>query len=217
MDGARDDASGGYPYEVDRPAVPLCVDLEGTVVRGDLLIDAAKLLIKRSGLNVFLILFWISRGAAVLKAELAEHILLNPEALYYDRDVVRWLALERGAGRTLWLCSSMNERVAARVAEDLGFFEGVLASSRDVNLSGAAMAERLVGKFGHRGFDYCANIGRDLLVWKHARSAIAVHGNSRLEQDAGRYAEILRSIPKQARLRWATVSTWLHRYRWKPR
>ena len=190
--GQMTDHRSGEDFQ--RPVPPLCVDLDGTLISGDLLTGVGKLLIKRNFLNGLIISFWFLRGSAVLRRKFAQRFIPNPASLTYDRDVIRWLTLERSSGRALWLCSALHEPIVASVAAHLGLFEGVLASKRDEDLTGIAMAERLVEKFGRRGFDYCANVGRDAVIWKYARSAIAIHGGSRLEQDGMRYADILRSV-----------------------
>lgn len=177
--------------------LPLCVDLDGTLVLSDLLLESMTLLIKRNPLNVFSIGIWMLGGRAKLKAEVAARISLNPAALPYNREFLDWLAIQRSAGRGLWLCTASNERLAASVASHLGFFEGVLASDRDVNLSGVAKAARLVERFGERGFDYCGNERCDIAIWRHARGAIVVCGNVRLERRAALYASMLRTFPRR--------------------
>lgn len=178
-------------------ALPLCVDLDGTIILSDLLVESLLLLIKRNPLYLFLAALWLMRGRAVLKAEIAMRVALNPAALPYDREFVRWLEAQSKAGRSLWLCTASNYQLATRVAAHLGIFKGTFASDLDVNLSGAAKADRLVEHFGERGFDYCGNEWRDIAVWKRARGAVVVHGSPRLAQGAARYAPILGTFPRR--------------------
>ena len=177
--------------------LPLCVDLDGTLILSDLLLESLMLLIKRNPLYLFLIPLWLLRGRAVLKAEVAARITLNPEALPYNRELIRWLESERITGRSLWLCTASNELLAARVAAYLGYFDGVFASDRDVNLTGVTKAAGLVERFGERGFDYCGNERRDIAIWRRARGAIVVHGSRQLERDAARHTPVLRVFPRR--------------------
>jgi 4-hydroxybenzoate polyprenyltransferase len=183
---------------------PLCVDLDGTLIRSDLLLESIMLLIKRNPFYLFLIPLWLLRGRAALEAEVAGRVTLNPAALPYDRDVVEWLESEHSSGRPLWLCTASNERVAAGVASHLGLFEGVLASGQDLNLVGAPRAARLVEHFGEQGFDYCGNDRREIWIWKRARGAIVVHGDSRLNRGAARHASVLRVFPPRTSILRAT-------------
>lgn len=177
---------------------PLCVDLDGTLILSDLLLESFVLLLKRNPLYVFLVGIWLFRGRAVLKAEIAARVDLNPLALPYNMDFVHWLEAEFRTGRKLWLCTACNDRLANAVAAHLGFFSGVIASGREINLAGTAKAGRLVECFGEQGFDYCGNEWRDIAIWKRANGAIVVHGSALLEKGAARYAPILRSFRHRA-------------------
>jgi 4-hydroxybenzoate polyprenyltransferase/phosphoserine phosphatase len=180
-------------------AVPLCVDLDGTLVSSDLLLESFLLLIKRNPLYLLLVPFWLLRGKAALKAEIAARVELNPAALPYDQEFVAWLHSERAAGRSLWLCTAADRRLAEQVASHLGFFDGVLASDGQSNLSGSSKAARLVERFAERGFDYCGNELIDLAIWRRARGAIVVHGSPRLEQQALAVCKVVRTFPSRGR------------------
>jgi 4-hydroxybenzoate polyprenyltransferase/phosphoserine phosphatase len=175
--------------------LPLCVDLDGTLISSDLLLESLLLLIKRNPFYLFQVPLWLMRGKAVLKAQIAARVTLNPAALPYNRPFLDWLASERANGRSLWLCTAANERLAEGVASHLGLFDGVLASNSATNLAGAAKAAQLVERFGEGGFDYCGNERRDLIIWKRARGAIVVRGGRRLERDAARQTSVLHSFP----------------------
>ena len=46
---------------------PLVVDLDGTLIRSDLLIESFLLLIKQNPFNLFFVLLWLLKGKATLK------------------------------------------------------------------------------------------------------------------------------------------------------
>ena len=138
-------------------APPLCVDLDRTLIRGDLLLESLVLLVKRNPLYLLLIPFWLLRGKAALEARVLRQVTLNPEALPYNPGLIEWLQRERANGRSVWLVTASHEKLADRVAAHLGFFEGVLASNERSNLAAATKAAQLVNRFGERGFDYCGN------------------------------------------------------------
>jgi 4-hydroxybenzoate polyprenyltransferase/phosphoserine phosphatase len=192
---------------------PLCVDLDGTLVRSDLLLESLALLIKRNPLYVFLVPLWLLRGRAFLKSQIAARVELNPAALPYDREFMRWLSSERSSGRSLWLCTAANEHLAASIASHLGLFDGVLASGTKINLAGSAKAALLVEKFGERGFDYCGNERRDLAIWQRANGAVVVNGNSRLERDAAKVAPTVQVFPGRSRP-WRAVFRALRPHQW---
>jgi 4-hydroxybenzoate polyprenyltransferase len=176
----------------------LCVDLDGTLIRSDLLLETLLLLTKRNPLYLFLFPVWLLRGKAVLKAQIASRVSLEPAALPYNKEFVEWLRAERAAQRSIWLCTAASEPLARSVADHLGLFDGVLASDRTVNLAGTAKAARLVEQFGEGGFDYCGNERRDLAVWRHASGAIVVNGGSHLETEVSRFVRVVRAFPSNA-------------------
>jgi 4-hydroxybenzoate polyprenyltransferase len=108
-------------------ASPLCVDLDGALIRSDLMLESLLLLLKRNPLYLFLVVSWLARGGkARLRAELATRVELNAAALPYNKDLVDWLRGERSAGRELWLCAANDDRLAKKVAQHLDLFDGVI-------------------------------------------------------------------------------------------
>jgi 4-hydroxybenzoate polyprenyltransferase len=174
---------------------PLCVDLDGTLIKSDVLLESLLLLLKRNPLYLFCVPIWLLRGKAALKAQIASRVSIDPAALPYNREFVEWLEAERASGRSLWLCTAANERLAAGIAAHVGLFDGVLASDAATNLAGAAKAEQLVSRFGEGGFDYCGNEQRDLAVWRRARGAIVVQGSRGLERAASAHTVVLHAFP----------------------
>jgi 4-hydroxybenzoate polyprenyltransferase len=173
-------------------APALCVDLDGTLIRGNLLLESTMLLLKRNPLHALQLPLWQMRGKAALDTEIASRIELDPESLPYNREFLAWLHSEREKGRSIWLCTASNPRLAERVAEHLGLFDGILASDDSTNLARSARAARLTNQFGEGQFDYCGNRRCDLEVWKHASGAIVVEGNRQIEKDAALQTQVLR-------------------------
>jgi 4-hydroxybenzoate polyprenyltransferase/phosphoserine phosphatase len=175
---------------------PLCVDLDGTLIRSDLLLESLLLLVKRNALYILLAVFWLLRGGkAALKAEIAARVVLNPAALPYNKELLDWLRSERARGRELWLCTAADSKLATTVAEHLDLFVGVIASDGRNNLAGERKADQLVGRFGAGEFDYCGNERRDLAIWRRARGAIVVNASPALERQVGAELSMLRAFP----------------------
>jgi 4-hydroxybenzoate polyprenyltransferase/phosphoserine phosphatase len=183
----------------------LCVDLDGTLIASDLLLESLLLLLKRNPLYLLQLPLWMLHGKANLKAEIASRVTLDPAALPYNKTFVAWLQTERQTGRSLWLCTAADGRLAAAVATHLGLFEGVVASDGRINLAGHAKADRLAQRFGERGFDYCGNEPRDLAIWSRAHGAIVVQGSAALERAAARHAPIVQSFPNTRSRTWALL------------
>ena len=174
----------------------LCVDLDGTLIRGDLLLESLLLLLKRNPLYLFATFIWLLRGGkAGLKSEIAARVTLNPAALPYNTELLTWIQSERATGREVWLCTAANERLATQVALHVKLFDGVIASDQRNNLAGQSKADQLVERFGKGGFDYCGNERRDMAIWRGAHSAIVVNASAALEREARAAVTVSRVFP----------------------
>jgi len=157
------------------PAVsrrPLCVDLDGTLVKSDTLMDSLLVLLRNRPLDALRFPLWLLRGKAAVKAEVGTRVSLDVCHLPYNRSVVEYLETERGEGRKLWLATGADQQLAARIAEHLGLFEGVLASDGKTNLIAGNKLEGLRRTFGDEGYDYIGNAGPDLPLLQHAGAAM---------------------------------------------
>lgn len=154
--------------------IPLCVDLDGTLVKSDLLVEGFLQCIKLNFLNGFRALFWLMRGKAHLKAEIAARTSINTALLPPHSDFLAWLRAEHQRGRRLVLCTAANAVIAAKVAAQFGIFEKTIASDATRNLSGRTKAVVLEELYGLQGFDYAGNEAKDIYVWNKARRAIVV-------------------------------------------
>lgn len=162
------------PIRPPDASVPLCVDLDGTLVKSDLLLESFVATLKRAPFAALAAPAWLARGRAVLKRELALRADLDVATLPYDTELVDRLRREQATGREIWLATAADESLANGVAAHLGVFAGVMASDGRRNLKAGAKAEALVARFGERGFDYVGSDGADVPVWARARERIEV-------------------------------------------
>jgi 4-hydroxybenzoate polyprenyltransferase len=157
---------------------PLCVDLDGTLIKTDLLWESLLALVKQSPLAMFLLPFWLLKGKAHLKQEIAHRVTLDVTTLPYQRNLVEFLSKERESGRELILATASHASLAQAVAAHLGLFEQrVYGSDAGVNLKGVRKVALLIEKYGVRQFSYAGNSSADLPVWAQAREGIVVNGS----------------------------------------
>ena len=158
-------------------APPLVVDVDGSLIGGDLLIEGIARLLSASPVSLLALLFWLVAttvsGRAGLKRRIAEAVPLPPDTLALNRAVLEEIATAQAAGRSVWLASASDALAVSPLAETVGAV-GCLASDGRTNLAGEAKAAALAARFGEGGFDYIGNERRDLAVWKQARRAIGV-------------------------------------------
>src|SRR4051794_37790243 len=104
-----------YPIaSIDPPtALPvLCIDLDGTLVRTDTLVESILGLVKREPRYLFWILLWVLKGRAYLKQRVAENCNLNPAELPYCRELISWIKVQREMGTRIALATGADERIA---------------------------------------------------------------------------------------------------------
>ncbi len=177
------------------PTMPLCIDLDGTLLRSDALYESLLALLSHNPFYVFLLPFWLLRGKAALKDAIAARVDIDPATLPYDDRVLA--LLETTTARPRVLCTATNARYAEAIAAHLGVFEQVIASDATRNLSGHRKADALVEAFGERGFDYAGNERIDLDVWAHARHALVINGSDALAAQAARVTTVSTQLPVQ--------------------
>ena len=162
-------------------ALPLAVDMDGTLVCGDTLWEACIKLVVHKPWFALLLPIWLLKGKAGFKQSVSQHVTLNPAGLAYHPTVVEYLQQQKLEGRVLWLVTAANHEIARAIAtHHHGLFDGVLASDAEHNLSGRHKAEQLVKQFGEKGFVYAGNAHVDLNVWQHAAAAVVVNASQNL-------------------------------------
>ena len=160
---------------MDETSVALCIDLDGTLVRSDLLVESTLRAIKDqpvAALGAVMGLF--TQGRAHLKQGLANLVNLRVDLLPYNPAVLALAKTAKAAGRPVVLATASNRKYAEQVAQHLGLFDAVYGSDETTNLCSHAKAEQLVLHYGEGGFDYAADAAKDVEVWRHARRAIVV-------------------------------------------
>lgn len=134
---------------------PLCVDLDGTLIKTDLLIESIVNSFKKNPFNLYQMFLYGLKSKAHLKSKLSQEsdLDIDIENLPYSSDVLNFLK-EEASKRDLILTTGSNIRYAKLVSQHLGIFKEVLASSDEFNLTGLNKAKLLETKFGLKGFDY---------------------------------------------------------------
>lgn len=154
---------------------PLIVDLDGTLTLSDTLHESALALVRVSPFSVFKLPFWLAKGKAYLKSQLAGLVQIAPDSLPYNTVFLEFLKQEHAKGRQLILCTAADRSLAELVASHLGLFSEVIASDGVINLAGANKAAALVSRFGKGGFDYAGNSSTDFAVWESAAGTVVVN------------------------------------------
>ena len=169
--------------------VPLCIDLDGTLIRSDTLLESILVLVKESPWLAFAVPMWLWLGRAHFKARIAKNVSVPADSLPYREEFINW-ARAQALVRPVVLVTAAHRSIADRVAQHLGFFSDVLSTDGQTNLKGRNKAAALVQRYGVGGFDYAGNDRPDLDVWRHARGAILVGARPSLARAARRVTRV---------------------------
>jgi 4-hydroxybenzoate polyprenyltransferase/phosphoserine phosphatase len=187
----------GEPRPPARPdLLPLAVDIDGTLLRGDLLAELALAYLRGNPLRLFRMLGWLARGKAVLKRRLAERVEIDPASLPVNDELVAFVEDERAKGREIHLATASDALVVAKLAQRFGFVDGVIASDGVTNLRGDSKAHVLKERFPD-GFAYAGDAAVDLPVWRAARESVVVEARPRVLRAARSIREPLAVIPRR--------------------
>ena len=159
---------------------PLCVDLDGTLVKSDTFVDSLMVLARRHPAAFLRTPLWALKGKAHFKSQVASVVTLDAEHLPYNRPLLDYLRDEHAAGRKLYLATGADRVLARSVANHLGIFADVLASNGTVNLTGNNKLQHLKQRFATGGFDYVGNALPDLPLLQGARQAMVANPDLRL-------------------------------------
>lgn len=151
-------------------SIPLCVDLDGTLVKLDTLHQALFLLLRRDPVSILKIPGWLLSGKAHLKDQVMQRVTLNASVLPYNQKLLNWLKVQHQAGRKLVLATASNYRTANAVSEYLGLFDEVLASNEETNLRHDRKLTAIKERFPK--FGYAGNDKADFPIWDEAEEII---------------------------------------------
>jgi 4-hydroxybenzoate polyprenyltransferase/phosphoserine phosphatase len=161
---------------------PLCVDLDGTLVKSDTLVDSLLVLLRMRPLRALALPAQVLRGKAAFKAYVTEKVSLDVVHLPYNRKLLHFLQQERRHGRPIYLATGADEHLAQRVADHLGIFAGVLGSDGATNLTGNRKLDSLRSRLGPCEFDYIGNDTPDLPLLARAAQPQVANPSLRLRR-----------------------------------
>jgi len=174
MDAAA--AAAGDPLPAPPAGMALCVDLDGTLVKSDTLVDSLLVMARRRPGTLLRLPVWLAQGKAALKRHIGQTVTLDVEHLPYNRPLLEWLRIQHSSGHTLYLATASDHTIADRVATYLGIFAGVIASDGITNLSGEGKLAVLRAKFGER-FCYIGNARPDAKLLAACHSPMVANPN----------------------------------------
>ena len=164
---------------------PLCVDLDGTLVKSDTLVDSLLAMARNKPVRLLRLPGKLLQGKAAFKAFVTDSVSLDVAHLPYNRKLLQYLQQQRTLGRKIYLATGADQRLAERIAAQLNLFAGVLGSDGATNLIGGKKLASLCARFGEEGFDYIGNDTPDLMLLTHAAEPMLANPSLRLRLRLG--------------------------------
>jgi 4-hydroxybenzoate polyprenyltransferase len=175
---------------------PICVDLDGTLVKTDLLIEGLLAIIADKRKLAYLPKL-LASSRVDFKRRVAELADLKPELLPYNSELISFLQQQKEIGRPIVLVTAADQRNAEAVGSYLDLFDEIISSNGVLNLRGEAKALELVRRFGRKGFDYVGNDHADLAVWREASGIVIVNASRAVSSEAQKFGNVLAEFASQ--------------------
>jgi 4-hydroxybenzoate polyprenyltransferase len=157
------------------PERPLCVDLDGTLVKSDTLVDSLLALTRSHPLLILQLPGQLLRGKAAFKAFVTQSVSIDVAHLPYNIALLQFLRHQQGLGRSIFLATGADVALARRVASHVGVFSDVLGSDGATNLTGNKKLDSLRSRIGSGEFDYVGNAMVDLPLLAAAKEAFVAN------------------------------------------
>ncbi len=175
----------------------LVVDLDGTLIRSDMLFETFWSAFSRNWRTPIEAARSLRHGRAMLKHKLARGGEVDVSALPYNPAVIEYIRSWRAQGGRTALVTASNEDIARRVAAHLGVFDEAHGSDSMVNLKGERKASFLEARYGAQGFDYIGDAEADVPVWEKASRAIMVNAPAALRRRIEALGREIVDLPDQ--------------------
>lgn len=170
--------------------IALFVDLDGTLVATDTLLESIVLLLKLYPLKIFSLIIWLFRGKAFFKDMVSIYKIPQADILPYREKVLDFIKEEKEKGRKVYLLTAANQRIADEVASHLGCFAGAFGSNDKINLSGEQKLKRVYQIVGHAKFDYIGNSKADTPIWEKSNKIIVVNPTTSIKNKLKKFNNI---------------------------
>tara|TARA_R110000787_G_scaffold215862_2_gene324960 strand:+ start:21175 stop:22611 length:1437 start_codon:yes stop_codon:yes gene_type:complete len=151
------------------------VDLDGTLVRTDLFVESLLRYLKGNPFRIFQLVMWLLKGRAFAKEKIAESVDIDAEYLPYEEGLIAYLKQLKADGKEIILATASHRNYANQVAEHLGIFDKVMATSGENNLKGNNKLAAIRELLGDDDFAYAGDSSADTPIWRAAAANIMVN------------------------------------------
>lgn len=167
-------------------SIPLFVDLDGTLIKTDTMVEAILSLLRSQPLALLEMMSWLFSGKAVFKAQLAKRITLDLSTLPINPELTDYLHDEAKKGRDLILISASHQSVVDAALKHFQFFSAGFGSAGEINLKSDKKLEKIKQLAGQHPFAYAGDSAADLVIWQQADEVVLVNCETSVATEARR-------------------------------
>ena len=152
----------------------LFVDLDESLIKTDIMREQLIRSFGSSLWKTLKILFKSRFQPEKAKAAIVDTINIDPKTLPYNAEVLALIHQAKAEGRQVVLATATHEKVANRIAQFLGVFDAVLATTDTFNCKGENKVAMMQEFAKGRPFDYVGDSRADLVIFKEAQTPYIV-------------------------------------------
>ena len=152
---------------------PLAVDLDGTLLRVDSLMEMFVVNLLRQPWETMKVLPALFSGHAAFKKRIAEINVMDVTLFPVHKELMAYLHEQKEQGRELFLVTAADQGMANAIARQLEIFNDTTGSVDGHNLKGHNKLAFLQERFPD-GFSYAGDSPADVPIWRAACSIILV-------------------------------------------
>ena len=191
--------------------VPLVVDLDRALLRGDMLAEGVFALARINPLNIVRMIGWRLRGAEYFRQKVAEAADADMAALPVNQDVAAFVAGRKSDGQRIVLITAASAGDMRRQLVRFPFADEMIGRDGGGDLQGEEKA-KLLRRLFPRGFDYAGGSASDTEVWQAAREMILVEPSSSVARTAQKAKAADVYFPRASR--WTVLAKALRLHQW---
>lgn len=160
----------------------IIVDLDGTLVKTDLLCEEILATISNNHTEILPVLKLLLLNKRLeLKNYLVTKQNVDIKKLPYNLEVINKIKFLKQKKNKIYLVTASPQKIAEKIGNHINLFDGVYGSNENVNLKGKEKRDFLNQKFGKNNYEYFGNSIDDIAVWKDSTRAYLVNSNKRIK------------------------------------
>ena len=180
--------------------IPLFVDLDGTLLKTDIMFEAMLLLLKKNIFYCLSLLLWLAKSRAYLKFQLSNRVDIPVAALPVNSEFLEYLQTQKKKNRELILISASSQKAVDEVNSHMKIFDGAFGSDANVNLKGQTKLDKIEMLAGGKSFAYAGNSRDDTVIWNAASQAVIVNCDAKAA-NSEKFENALRFDPPEPTFR----------------